>query len=220
MSRDTRPGCPEPEHRHPLQAPRPQVRGAFSVSGPPSYPGPIRWPCLYHVSSRPPGPPRSGPRWRHRSLAPDPSSRAGRPAPPGRCCGPSSPSALGGWRLRRPGCSRCAGGRGSAARERRPWQRPCSTSPGSCPAVAPFGPTNTRPSAPSCDHSSKCARSSGTIASGIATSRRPAVDFGGHSTSSPPTSPNEPRTFVSVQDDEPTSRELVVDFVPCSCSRS
>jgi hypothetical protein len=47
--------------------------------------------------------------------------------------------------------------------------------------VAPLVPTNTRPSAPSCDHSSGCTRSSGTIASGIATSRRPAVDFGGPS---------------------------------------
>jgi hypothetical protein len=44
--------------------------------------------------------------------------------------------------------------------------------------VAPFGPTNTRPFGPGSDHRRRCSRRSGMIASGMATSRTPAADFG------------------------------------------
>ena len=99
----------------PAPAPRPQVRGAFVVSDP-APGGAVSGPCPYRAFDLRAG--RLDPGGDGGGDGPLPvlGWRAGRSAPPGCWSGPSSPSAPGGWRSRPPACSRCAAGRGSAAR--------------------------------------------------------------------------------------------------------
>jgi hypothetical protein len=118
-----------------------QVTGAFFVPAPAPSSGPVEWPCPDRVPSPALGPPRCGPRWRPRSPAPGPCWRAGRSAPPGHCCGPSSPSAPEGSLPRPPSVLPVC---------RRSWKQAGHAGPGDRPAPGHLevAPPRSRPLGP------------------------------------------------------------------------